>query len=281
MAESKGDGPVADPSYTLQAEQSQDDFLRLISNQTVQNNERLLTLAETGDLVGVRGILGEGVVDNDHRGLGGANALHYASHRGHAAVVAELLRADFYINARNDSGETPLHQAVYNGHLLIVEQLLDKGADINSANNYNETPLIYAAQKAMPALVRMLLSRGADAEIEDRYGDRAVDHATDARTVTMFSKVSVEPPGALLYEQVLRVFEYLGPKDLARCSMVCGKWHRAAECEALWNNLGVRRWEVALQSSLGFGPVASATFRPKTGSRKKTISRSNSSGEKK
>jgi hypothetical protein len=269
---------MADASATLQAEQSNDGFLRIISNQSVQNNGRLLTLAEKGDLAGVREFLAEGRVDNDHRGLGGANALHYASHRGHAAVTAELLRSEFYVNARNDSGETPLHLAVYNGHLLIVEQLLDKGADINSINNYNETPLIYAAQKSMPALVRILLSRGADADIEDRYGDKAVDHASDSRTCAMFSKVVLEAPGTLQLDQVIQVFGYLGAKELARCSMVCGKWHRASECEALWNKLGVRRWEVALQSSLGFGPVASASFRPKTGSRKKSFTRSSSTG---
>lgn len=268
------DPSSADPSYTLQAEQSQDGFLRIISNQSVQNNERLLTLAEKGDLKSVEGILSSGVVDNDHRGLGGANALHYACHRGHAAVVAALLKAEFYINARNDSGETPLHLAVYNGHLLIVEQLLDKGADIDAKNNYNETPLIYAAQRSMPAVVRMLLIRGADQDIEDRYGDKAMEHAADARTTAMFQAVTVEPPGTLLYDQVIQVFEFLGAKELARCSMVCGKWHRAAECEALWSRLGVRRWELQLQSSLGFGPGAAASFRPRTGSRKKSISRS-------
>lgn len=265
-----------DPSYTLQAEQSSDGFLRIISNHGVQNNERLLTLAEKGDIKGVEGILSAGAVDNDHRGLGGANALHYACRRGHAAVVSALLKADFYINARNDSGESPLHLAVYDGHLLIVEQLIDKGADINATNNYHETPLIYAAQKSFPALVRMLLTRGADPDVEDRYGDKAVDHASDARTAAMFTKVIVEAPGTLLYNQVLQVFEFLGTKDLARCSMVCGKWHRAAECESLWARLGVRRWELQLQSSLGFGPGAAASFRPKTTSRNRSFQRSSS-----
>ena len=263
-----------DPSYLLQVEQANDGFLRIISNHTVQNNERLITFSETGDLTSVEQLLATGAVDNDHRGLGGANALHYACHRGHAAIVLALLNANFFVNARNDAGETPMHLAVYNGHLLIVEQLIDSGADINAVNNYNETPLIYAAQKSMPAMVRMLLSRGANAEFEDRYGDKAIDNASDARTSAMFNFVVIEPPGTLQYNQLLQIFSFLTAKELGRCSMVCGKWHRVSQNEILWSNLGVRRWEFALQSSLGFGPTATASFRPKMTSKKKNSSKS-------
>jgi hypothetical protein len=273
----KKDSFEIDPTYTLQREHSSDDFLRLTSSRDTEQYEKLLTAAEKGDYATVQAILSDGRAYNDHRGFGGANALHYASHRGHAAIVSCLLKAGFNVNARNDSGESPLHVAVYNGHLLIVEQLLDKGADINAVNNYNETPLIYACQKSMPALVRLLLLRGADVSIEDRYGDKAIDHASDARTAVMFDNITtVEPPGTLLYDQVLQVFSFLTAKDIGRCSMVCGKWHRASENEEVWNRLGVRRWEYALQSSLGFGPPATASFRPKTSSKK----RSTTSGKK-
>ena len=43
--------------------------------------------------------------------------------------------------------------------------------------------------------------------------------------------------------------------------------YRVSECEQLWQKLGVRRWERALQTTLGFGPAASTSFaRPRRSS---------------
>ena len=38
------------------------------------------------------------------------------------------------------------------------------------------------------------------------------------------------------------------------------KWHRVSITESIWSRLGVRRWELALQSTLGFGMAASSSF---------------------
>jgi uncharacterized lipoprotein NlpE involved in copper resistance len=66
------------------------------------------------------------------------------------------------------------------------------------------------------------------------------------------------------------VFGFLSAREIGRAACVSGKWHRAAESGHLWAGLGERRWERALQSTLGFeaAPTAALGFgRPKKSSR--------------
>ena len=209
--------------------------------------------------------------------------LHYAVRSGHALLVAELIRSGVCIDARNSLGETALHLAVYSGRLLVTEQLIDKGANIDATNNDNETPLFYAARKNLSAVVRLLLQRNARTDIRDKYGDLAVEHATEKRTIQCFEVVQSKSTGCeeenemvshvsssssssrgmptwYSYELLLRTIKFLGPKDVCRAACVAGKWHRVCESEEVWSALGIRRWEVALNSSLGFNPPAAASF---------------------
>lgn len=253
----------------LRQERTGDDFLRIVSREAVERNERLSTLAAKGELLDLQRMLSEGGLDPSHCGLGGFTALHYACQRGNVAIAHALVKAGFDINAQNDSGETPLHIAAFGRFPLLVELLVDNGAGINAGNNYGETPLFYAARRNQPTVVRILLSRGADASITDRSGDTAADQAEDAATTALFAALPpVEAPGHLPYDVVVRVFTYLSPNELVRCGMVCCKWQRASEAEELWSRLGVRRWELALHNSLGFAPAAAASFRPRTSSSK-------------
>ena len=176
-------------------------------------------------------------------------------------VVAELLKHGAEVDARNDSGESPLHLACYAGQLLIVDMLLDKGADINALNMYLETPLFYAAKRGMPAVTRLLLQRGADPTAENQFGDRAVDIALDQRTRVELNYLPIYQQNEYLsFDILLLVFGYLSPKEVCRCACVSGKWHRVTESEEIWSRFPVRRWEMALQSSLGFSVAPSASF---------------------
>ena len=165
-------------------------------------------------------------------------------------------------------GETPLHLASYMGHLLIVEQLIDRGANINCRNEYNETPLFYATRRNMPALVRLLLQRNADADLVDDNDEKAIEHTEDERTLAMFAMTS--PPDGdiavakLSHQSIQNIYSFLKAKDIGRASCVCGKWHRASESDEVWARVGKRRWELALQGSLGFGATAAASFRPRS-----------------
>jgi hypothetical protein len=206
------------------------------------------------------------------RGISGYSALHHACNRGHSLMVFELIKNDLNVNLKNDAGDTALHMAAYTGNLLIAEQLIDCGADIDAINNYNETPLMYGARKNKPSMIRLLLQRGADRNINDRFGDKAIDHTDDSKTLEAFESLVLECWTntditnnnnyiyMLSYEQLLLVFKYLELKDICKVSSVAGKWNRVLENNEIWKQLGIRRWECALQSSLGFSIAPSLNF---------------------
>jgi Ankyrin repeats (3 copies)/F-box domain/Ankyrin repeat len=285
-------------SAVIQREFNNDTLLRILGeNEAFQQNE-VIMMAESGNAAGIAALIEHGRDLSSCRGLSGYTSLHHACNRGHVAVVSAILKGFLVLlNSMNDSGETPLHLAVYAGNMNIVEQLLDYGADIDARNTDGETPLIYAARKSMPALVRLLLQRGADPSIEDRFGDKAVDHATSKSTLQALETQPVEQVSKLSYrwasnlvvyellyvnamiicyqvgatfaltsDVLKRVFEFLGAKELCRSACVSGRWHRISESEDIWNKLGVKRWQLALQSSLGFAPPAASLFslRPRT-----------------
>lgn len=272
-----------------------DGLLRILNSDRLHLTNEVIMFSEKGDLASLQSLHVKGLDIVSCRGLNGYTPLHHACNRGHALVAAELLRLNALIDCKNDNGETPLHLAVYAGNILIVDQLLDFDADINAVNSEGQTSLFYAARKSQPAIVRLLLQRGADPSIYDKYDELAIDHAPDANTARAFDAHSiVELPGpgssnsqghghghghaALQYTDLLLVFSYLKVNDILRCACVSSKWHRASEYEEVWQRLGVRRWEYALQSSMGFAPTATMSFyRPSRSSSKAKLVTSNSS----
>jgi hypothetical protein len=218
--------------------------------------------SEKGDLSSLQKLHVSGLDIVSCRGLNGYTPLHHACNRGHALVAAELLRLNALIDCKNDNGETPLHLAVYAGNILIVDQLLDFEADINAVNTEGQTSLFYAARKSQPAIVRLLLQRGADATILDKYDELAIDHAADANTRKAFDAHNLVETSnhPLQYSDLLHIFSYLKVTDVMRCACVSSKWHRVSEYEEVWKRLGVRRWELALQSTMGFMPTATMSF---------------------
>lgn len=241
-----------------------DSLLRIMGEKESSKTIEATMVAESGDLIGLHKLIERGVDLAAVKGMNGYSLLHYACNRGHATIVAELLRSHVPINVTNTSGETPLHLAVYSGNLLIVEQLLDMGANINATNEYNETPLFYAARKSFPVVVRLLLQRGADASVQDKYDEIAQEHASEAHTIRAFETQRIDQDSFMLpFNELLHVFKFLSAREVCRSACVSGKWHRVSESEEIWSSLGVRRWECALQSSLGFevAPMTSFRFR--------------------
>jgi hypothetical protein len=270
-------------------EADRDDFLRILNQKRHQMENEALLVAEQGDVEKLRRLVADGL-DLACTGFKGYTLLHHAASRGHCAVIAELVRhRRIAIDSPNEAGETPLHLAVYGGHLLAVDQLLDYGATINAVNHDGESCLFYAARKSTAAIVRLLLQRGADVCLRDRYDDLALDHATNPLVLKAFqqsytgstsvnsnsistgtgtSGVSGSCIGVgkgngdncLSYDNLLHVFRYFSVQDVLRAACVSSKWHRVSEHEGIWKCLGVRRWELALQSRLGFAPTTTMSF---------------------
>jgi hypothetical protein len=187
----------------------------------------------------------------------GYSPLHHAAARGHLEALQLLLDFGWGVDTRNDSLETPLHLASYGGHARLVEGLLDRGADLDR-------------------IVLLLVRHECDLEARNRYGDVAEDEAADDKTRQEFEAANQDAERIrsgphtsselvtderVLSQQVReRVLSFLDVHSLCRASQVAFRWHRAADNPVLWRKLGVSRWELQLNSSLGLGTSALGTL---------------------
>ena len=75
---------------------------------------------------------------------------------------------------------------------------------------------------------------------------RAVENSSVKRTLTAEDDVVAEKEQPLLLslpaEITLKIFSYLGPKDLCRCAQVCRLWSHSARDGELWRELYPVRW---------------------------------------
>ncbi|TMW69305.1 hypothetical protein Poli38472_001461 [Pythium oligandrum] len=240
----------------------------LLSSAEHKVREQLLIASEKGKKHAVYLLLHQGVQQSRCRGMRGFSPLHHAATRGHLEVLQLLLNFGWGANIRNDFQETPLHLACYNGHTAIVEFLLDKGGDINALTSDGETPLFYAARKNHYRIVRILIRRECNLAVRNRFGDVAEDEATTEKTQVEFD-VGKEDASRLYHgsgatsgehaiTQKLReqVLAYLDLKSLCRVAQVCYRWHRASDSPSLWRNLGISRWELSLQTTVGIGAIS-------------------------
>ena len=130
-----------------------------------------------GNLPAIRALLQSGVDVNEPVGWSvhgrvDVTALWFASSRGHAAVVKELIGAGADVNVRasmtlKTSGKvvsdvTPLLRAAQNGHTPVVVELIKAGADVNISSSIGTTPLHMAASNGHEACVALLIQAGAD-----------------------------------------------------------------------------------------------------------------------
>jgi ankyrin repeat protein len=119
-------------------------------------------MAYTGDLNGIKGLLGKGAAVDSLKGF---TLLHAAAAGGHTDVIEFLINKGFEITATpEDDNEyfdklTPLHYAVGGAHPEAVEVLLANGALVNSGKY---TPLLTAVDRRHKDMIRFLVSKGAD-----------------------------------------------------------------------------------------------------------------------
>lgn len=195
-------------------------------NATLPGGESaLMTAARTGRVGPVRALLARGADLNARiHGMGrqegaGANAflfrmrdpgifdfetraeqtaLIWAAADGHAAVVAELIKAGADFRAKLASGFTPLLFAARNGHIEVVKELAKAGVDPNERidphpdwrhTGYgaklrpDATALHVAAENGNFELAAYLLDAGADANAAGLDGYTALHAIAGARRV--------------------------------------------------------------------------------------------------
>ena len=68
-------------------------------------------------------------------------AVHYASSKGHTAVVDALLAANADVNGADERGVGPLHLAAGRGNVKMTTLLLKAKANVNLRDARRQTPL--------------------------------------------------------------------------------------------------------------------------------------------
>ena len=113
------------------------------------------------------------------QGRFGRSALHEASLRGNARIVAALLAAGAEPDLPDQAGATPLMEAIRSGVDAAVSAYRSTRIDINRTDRYRRTALVLACStpRTSPAIVAALLSMGARSDLRDEQGLSALDHA--------------------------------------------------------------------------------------------------------
>jgi hypothetical protein len=95
----------------------------------------------------------------------GATPLHAAAQKGHAAVIAALIRARADVNSAATDGITPLCIAAQEGHTAVVAALIHARADVNAAATDGLTPLFVATLFGRLDCALALVAAGASLKI--------------------------------------------------------------------------------------------------------------------
>lgn len=89
-------------------------------------------------------------------------------------------------------------------------------------------------------------SKTNTSKVNSVENSKAVDNSVAKRTLTAEGHVVVaqEQPLLLCFpaEVTLKIFSYLGPKDLCHCAQVCRLWSQSARDGELWRELYPVRW---------------------------------------
>ncbi|KAL8471119.1 hypothetical protein ACS0TY_028715 [Phlomoides rotata] len=168
----------------------------------------LLFVAHSGDVVGLKAVIGHADVELDKQDEGGFSAVMVAAMEGHVDAFRMLVYAGADVKLCNKSGESALtlsklgrnrdlfekvmlefalekgnrmaggfhalHCAARRGDLDAVKLLASMGYDINASDGEGYTPLMLAAKEGDGKMCELLLSCGANFDIKNGRGETAL-----------------------------------------------------------------------------------------------------------
>ncbi|CAI9752589.1 unnamed protein product [Fraxinus pennsylvanica] len=194
----------------------QQALLDVIRNGTVPTSSNsvfspLLFVAQSGDVVGLKALIGQGDIDLDKQDDRGFSAVMVTAKEGHIDAFRLLVYAGADVKLCNKSGETAitlsklspnrdlfekvmlefalekgnriaggfyaLHCAARRGDLDAVRLLTSKGYDVNASDGDGYTPLMLAAREGHGSTCEFLISFGAQCDIKNARGETALSLA--------------------------------------------------------------------------------------------------------
>ena len=127
-------------------------------------NKEFIKAAKSGDIEKVSVLLGIDANLIHARDSDGSTALHWATWKGHEAIVALLLSVGADVNAHSSNehwGTTPLHAAAHANQAAIAQLLIEHGADVNAHDLNGKTPMHHTTFHKAKAVAKILQNRGA------------------------------------------------------------------------------------------------------------------------
>jgi serine/threonine-protein phosphatase 6 regulatory ankyrin repeat subunit B len=188
-------------------------FAQMAGNEEIAEllyfeEDPLIIAVREGDYDMVQSLIDGGSDVNGFHAEDGWTAMHEASARGDAAMLAYLAENGGKINVQSVDGMTPLHMATGGAAADATETLLDLGAAqdpdkgvngfIDSRNAVGRTALHIAAKSGDPDLVALLISSGADIDAVDSYGNTAEHYAKKSGTVPWAEMLQYAPNPSIL-----------------------------------------------------------------------------------
>ncbi len=134
----------------------------------------LIKLSSTGDFPGVKNFLTVDAAAIDGQTELGFTALMMAAFKGHADIVALLLKMGANPSLRDRDGLTALHLAAQRKVPEVIEELLKSKPQLNDKDNFGFTPLSYAARFSNVDSLDRLLKAGANPNITDQQNWNAL-----------------------------------------------------------------------------------------------------------
>jgi len=124
----------------------------------------------------------------NHSDYRGQTPLYWASMKGDANAVENLLLAGADANCQAYGKDTPLHVAAFSQNPRVYELLVMAGADVLFVNSWGDTPLNCACNhRDIVACIKPLIRRGANVNHRNKVGHTPLAHAAKRNNISIGS----------------------------------------------------------------------------------------------